>query len=112
MNRVRKTKTRGTRSGVHPRREAALAGSRDRPAVLNCDQRCERFATCKPDALGWVSKKQAAANLASTPSALRQRAARVGYVSPSRHAMPRRDQPRLCLDAAYFALQARGRRRK
>ena len=59
---------------------------------------------------GWVLKKQAAANLASTPSALRQRAARVGYVSPSCHAMPRRDQPKLCLNAAYFVLQAQARR--
>jgi hypothetical protein len=87
-----------------------------RPAIGNeqppCDPRCERFATCRPDSPGWVPKKQVAANLASTLSALRQRAARVGYVSPLRNAMPRCDQPKLCLDAAYFALLARTRKRK
>jgi hypothetical protein len=84
-----------------------------RPAIGNekppCDPRCERYATCRPDSPGWVLKKQAAANLKSTLSALRQRATRVGYVSPVRNAMPRRDQPSLCLDAAYFALLARMR---
>ncbi len=67
------------------------------------------MATCRPDAPGWIPKKQAACNLASTPSALRQRAARVGYVSPSRIAMPRCDQPKLCFRAAYFAMQSHNR---
>jgi len=74
-----------------------------------CDPQCERMAACRPDSPGWIPKKQVAANLASSPSALRQRAARVGYVSPSRIAMPRRDQPKLCLQAAYFAMQTHNR---
>jgi hypothetical protein len=93
-------------------RQPALAGVLDSTVVRNCDARCERFAACRPDSPGWVLKKQAAANLESTPSALRQRAARLGYVSPSCRSMPRRDQPKLCLNAAYFVLQAQARKRK
>ena len=112
MSTDKKSKSKGTRAGVAQRRGAALAGALDPAVVRSCDARCERFAACRPDSPGWVLKKQAAANLESTPSALRQRAARLGYVSPSCHSMPRRDQPKLCLHAAYFVLQAQARKRK
>jgi hypothetical protein len=111
MKRSRKREKRRTRVGARAQREPARAGARNRPVVPTCDPRCERYAACQPAAPGWIPKKQAAANMGSTPSALRQRAARVGYLSPALHAMPRSDQPRLCFRAAYFALQARVRRR-
>jgi len=82
------------------------SGSRRR-----CDPRCERFVACRPDSPGWVPKKEAALHLKTTLSALRQRAARLGYVSPARTAMPRSDQPKLCLDAEYFILCLKIRRR-
>ena len=78
----------------------------------SCDSRCERFAACRPDSPGWVQKKEVAAHLRTSLSALKQRALRLGYVSPARKAMPRSDQPKLCLDAAYFLLCAQTKRRK
>jgi hypothetical protein len=78
----------------------------------SCDPRCERFAACRPDSPGWVQKKEVAAHLKTTLSALKQRALRLGYVSPARKAMPRSDQPKLCLDAAYFILCAQTKRWK
>lgn len=111
MNSGKKKEKRGIRAGAPQRRQAAPAGSRERAALPNCDPECGRFATCRPDIVGWVLKKQAAANLGSNPSALRQRARRIGYVSPAHKAMPRRDQPKLCFDGAYFVLLARVRRR-
>jgi hypothetical protein len=77
-----------------------------------CDPRCERFAACRPDSAGWVPKREVAAHLNTTLSALKQRALRLGYVSPARTAMPRRDQPKLCFDAAYFILCAQLKKRK
>jgi hypothetical protein len=97
MTSVKKNKKRGTRIGGETPR------SRDRPAVAKCDPQCARYAACRPNSPGWVPKKQVAANVGTTLAALRVRARRVGYVSPARTAMPRRDQPKLCLDAAYFA---------
>jgi hypothetical protein len=97
------------------RQSASAEAAADKWEIGNastCNPRCERYAACRPDKPGWVQKKQAAANMATTLSALRQRAARVGYASPARTAMPRSDQPKLCLDAAYFALQRRGKKRK
>jgi hypothetical protein len=108
MKTTRKSKAGGTRASA-PRRPPALADARGLPPLPKCNPQCERFAACQPDSPGWVLKKQAAANLASSPSALRQRAARLGYVSPCHNAMPRSDQPKLCLDGAYFVLQARVR---
>ncbi len=108
MKTAKKSKSRGTRARAPRQRPLAL----DPAVVRSCDARCERFAACRPDSPGWVLKKQAAANLEATPSALRQRAARLGYVSPSCHSMPRRDQPKLCLHAAYFVLQAQVKKRQ
>jgi len=112
MTTAKRTKAKGMRPRAPQQRQATLAGVLDPTVVRNCDARCERFAACRPDSPGWVLKKQAAANLESTPSALRQRAARLGYVSPSCRSMPRRDQPKLCLNAAYFVLQAQAKKRR
>jgi len=77
-----------------------------------CDSRCERFAACRPDSPGWVLKKEVAAHLKTTMSALKMRALRLGYVSPAHRAIPRGDQPKLCFDAAYFVLLQQVRRKK
>ena len=102
---ARPTPTKSAPASSLGNRNSAIGGR------APCGPHCERYANCRPDSPGWISKKQAASNLRATPSALRQRALRVGYASPARHAMPRRDQPGLCLNADYFALLARARKR-
>jgi len=109
---MKKAEKNKKRSSAHLRPEAAPTGSGNGSAAPTCDPHCARFAACRPDSPGWVLKKQVATNLGTTRSALRQRALRIAYVSPVLNAMPRRDQPKLCLDAAYFALQAQARPRK
>ena len=105
MKTTRKNKAMRMR-GPARRRPPALAGARDLPLLPKCNPQCKRIAACQPESPGWLLKKVVAANLGASPSALRQRAARLGYVSPCHNAMPRSDQPKLCLDGAYFVLQA------
>lgn len=67
---------------------------------------CDGFPSCRPDLPQWVAKKTVAHNLNVSLSTLCNRASRVGYTSPLRNAMPRRDQPKLCVWAEYFSLSA------
>lgn len=67
---------------------------------------CDSFSACRPDLHQWIEKKQVGAALHLSASALYNRAKRVGYSSPHRNAMPRRDVPRLCKRAFYYQLSA------
>jgi hypothetical protein len=69
-------------------------------------QGCAQFPACRPDLPQWIAKKKVAQNLRVSASALFNRAKRIGYVSVLRNAMPRSDQPKLCILAHYWPLAA------